>query len=43
MGYEGTVPRRPNLPLTDSQISEIKQGLIQARILNEDGTPAPQI
>jgi dihydrodipicolinate synthase/N-acetylneuraminate lyase len=43
MGYEGTAPRRPNLPLTDSQIAEIRQGLIQARILNEDGTPAPQI
>jgi 4-hydroxy-2-oxoglutarate aldolase len=43
MGYEGTVPRRPNLPLTDSQIAEIKQGLIQARIMNEDGTPAPQV
>ena len=43
MGYEGTVPRKPNLPLTDSQIAEIRQGLIQARILNEDGTPAPQV
>lgn len=43
MGYEGTVPRKPNLPLSDSQISELKQAMIEARILNEDGTPAPQV
>ena len=43
MGYEGTVPRRPNLPLSDAQIAEVKQALIEAHILNEDGTLAPQI
>lgn len=43
LGYEGTVPRRPNLPLSDSQIAEIKEALIEAHILNEDGTPAPQV
>ena len=43
LGYEGTVPRKPNLPLSDSQISEIKDALIEARILNFDGTPASQI
>ncbi|MEE8045371.1 MAG: dihydrodipicolinate synthase family protein [Dehalococcoidia bacterium] len=43
LGYEGTVPRKPNLPLSDDQIAEVKQALIEARILNEDGTPAPQI
>lgn len=43
LGYEGTVPRKPNLPLSDSQISEVKDALIEARILNLDGTPAPQI
>jgi dihydrodipicolinate synthase/N-acetylneuraminate lyase len=42
MGYEGTVPRKPNLPLTDSQMAEMKKALIQARILNADGTPASQ-
>lgn len=43
LGYEGTVPRKPNLPLSDAQIAEVKVALIEARILNEDGTPAPQI
>ena len=43
LGYEGTVPRKPNLPLYDTQISEVKDALIEARILNFDGTPAPQI
>ena len=43
LGYEGTLPRKPNLPLSDSQISEVKDALIEARILNVDGTPAPQI
>jgi dihydrodipicolinate synthase/N-acetylneuraminate lyase len=43
MGYEGTVPRKPNLPLNESQVFDMKQALIEARILNEDGTPAPQI
>ena len=43
LGYEGTMPRKPNLPLSDTQISEVKDALIEARILNFDGTPAPQI
>jgi len=43
LGYEGTIPRRPNLPLSDAQVAEVKEALIEARILNEDGTPAPQI
>ena len=43
LGYEGTVPRKPNLPLSDTQISEVKDALIEARILNFDGTSAPQI
>ena len=43
LGYEGTVPRKPNLPLSDTQISEVKDALIEARILHFDGTPAPQI
>ena len=43
LGYEGTVPRKPNLPLSDTLISEVKDALIEARILNFDGTPAPQI
>ena len=43
LGYEGTVPRKPNLPLSETQISEVKDALIEARILNFDGTPAPQI
>ncbi|GIT59160.1 MAG: hypothetical protein Ct9H300mP19_11080 [Dehalococcoidia bacterium] len=40
LGYEGTMPRKPNLPLSDTQISEVKDALIEARILNFDGTPA---
>lgn len=43
LGYDGTVPRKPVLPLSDTQIDEVKHALIEARILNEDGTPAPQI
>jgi hypothetical protein len=43
MGYEGTVPRKPNLPLSEAQLAEMKQALIQAQILNPDGTPAPQV
>ena len=43
LGYEGTAPRKPNLPLSGTQISEVKDALIEARILNFDGTPAPQI
>jgi hypothetical protein len=43
MGYEGTVPRKPNLPLSESQVFDMKEALIEARIMNEDGTPAPQI
>jgi dihydrodipicolinate synthase/N-acetylneuraminate lyase len=43
LGYEGTVPRRPNLPLSEAQISEVREALIEARIMNEDGTPAPQV
>ncbi len=43
LGYEGTVPRRPNLPLPEVQVSEVKEALIEARILNSDGTPAAQI
>ena len=43
LGYEGTMPRKPNLPLSDTPISEVKDALIEARILNFDGTPAPQI
>jgi dihydrodipicolinate synthase/N-acetylneuraminate lyase len=43
MGYEGTVPRKPNLPLNESQTAEMKAALIEARILNADGTPAPQV
>ena len=42
-GYEGTMPRKPNLPLSATQISEVQDALIEARILNFDGTPAPQI
>jgi dihydrodipicolinate synthase/N-acetylneuraminate lyase len=42
LGYEGTVPRRPKLPLNDSQVAEVKAALIEARILNSDGTPASQ-
>jgi dihydrodipicolinate synthase/N-acetylneuraminate lyase len=43
MGYEGTVPRLPNLPLNDAQMAELKDALIEAGIMNSDGTPAPQI
>lgn len=43
LGYEGTVPRKPNLPLSDTQISEVREALIEAGILNPDGTAAPQI
>ncbi len=43
LGYEGTVPRRPNLPLSEAQVAEVKEALIEARILNSDGTPAAQI
>lgn len=43
LGYEGTVPRLPNLPLTDAQTAEVKEALIEAGIMNPDGTPAPQI
>ena len=43
LGYDGTVPRKPVLPLSDTQIDEVKKALVEARILNEDGTPAPQI
>jgi len=43
MGYEGTVPRLPNLPLNDVQMAELKDALIEAGIMNSDGTPAPQI
>ena len=43
MGYEGTVPRKPNLPLSESQTAAMKEALIEAGIMNADGTPAPQI
>ena len=43
LGYEGTVPRKPNLPLSESQVGEVRKALIEARILKTDGTPAPQI
>ncbi|MDP6822391.1 MAG: dihydrodipicolinate synthase family protein [Dehalococcoidia bacterium] len=43
MGYEGTVPRLPNLPLSETQVAEVREALIEARILNADGSPAPQI
>ncbi len=43
LGYEGTVPRRPNLPMSETQVAEIKEALIEAGILNGDGTPAPQV
>ena len=43
LGYEGTIPRKPNLPLDLDQIEEIKDALIFAGILNSDGSPAPQI
>ena len=43
LGYEGTVPRRPALPLSDAQATEVKEALIEARILQPDGTPNPQI
>ncbi|MDA1280159.1 MAG: dihydrodipicolinate synthase family protein [Chloroflexi bacterium] len=43
LGYEGTVPRKPNLPLSDTQIAEVREALFEAGILNSDGTPAPQI
>ena len=43
LGYEGTVPRKPNLPLGESQVDEVRKALIEARILEPDGTPAPQI
>ena len=43
LGYEGTVPRLPNLPLTDTQTAEIREALIEAGILDADGTPLPQI
>jgi dihydrodipicolinate synthase/N-acetylneuraminate lyase len=43
LGYEGTVPRLPNLPLTDAQTAEIREALIEARILDSGGTPLPQI
>ena len=43
LGYEGTVPRLPNLPLSEAQTSEVREALIEAGIMNSDGTPAPQI
>ena len=43
LGYEGTVPRMPNLPLSDQRIEEVTDALIEAGILNSDGTPAPQL
>jgi dihydrodipicolinate synthase/N-acetylneuraminate lyase len=43
LGYEGTVPRLPNLPLSEAQVSEVREALIEAQILNTDGTPSPQI
>lgn len=43
MGYEGTVPRLPNLPLNDAQTAEVQEALIEAGIMNTDGSPAPQI
>ena len=43
MGYEGTAPRLPNLPLNDTQTNEVREALIEAQILNADGSPAPQI
>ncbi len=43
LGYEGTVPRKPNLPLNESQMAEMREALIEAGIMNSDGTPAPQI
>jgi dihydrodipicolinate synthase/N-acetylneuraminate lyase len=43
LGYEGTVPRLPNLPLNDSQTAEVRKALIEAQILSSDGTPFPQV
>ena len=43
LGYEGTVPRKPNLPLTETEMAELKEALVEAGILNADGTPVPRI
>lgn len=41
MGFEGTKPRRPNLPLTQEQRAELREAMIEAKVLAEDGTPNP--
>jgi dihydrodipicolinate synthase/N-acetylneuraminate lyase len=43
LGYEGTVPRMPNLPLAEEHVVELTDALIEAGILKPDGTPAPQL
>ena len=43
LGYEGTAPRLPNLPLTDEQTEEVRGALIEAGIMNPNGSLAPQI
>jgi dihydrodipicolinate synthase/N-acetylneuraminate lyase len=40
LGYEATVPRRPQLPLTQAQESELRAAFIEAGLLRADGSPA---
>jgi dihydrodipicolinate synthase/N-acetylneuraminate lyase len=41
MGFEGTKPRRPNLPLTSKQLDELRAAMIEAGILDAHGKPNP--
>jgi dihydrodipicolinate synthase/N-acetylneuraminate lyase len=39
LGFEATVPRRPQLPLTSVQEAELRQAFIEAGLLKPDGSP----
>lgn len=40
LGFEATVPRRPQLPLTPAQEAELREAFIEAGLLKPDGSPA---
>jgi dihydrodipicolinate synthase/N-acetylneuraminate lyase len=40
LGFEATVPRKPQLPLPPAQESELREAFIEAGLLRPDGSPA---
>jgi hypothetical protein len=40
LGFEATVPRKPELPLPPAQETELRAAFIEAGLLRPDGSPA---